>query len=207
MIAHLRGKLVNKLSESLIIDVNGVGYEVYFSKLHHDRLPELDDDVFLYIYTVVREDAFNLYGFIRQQEKRMFTLLMGVSGIGPKLGLNILAGISPHTLTKAISAEDISRLTRVSGVGKKTAERLCLELKDKVRFVVETESDDSTVLPSVDTVSDKRAADALSALVNLGYSEVKAKDALCMVQQQAGAKKYMAMGLSELLRHALRSFS
>lgn len=206
MIACLQGEFLHKSPETLIINVGGVGYEVYFSQANHVRLPDLGDEVFLHIYTVVREDALNLYGFIDREEKDMFCLLMGVSGVGPKLALNILSGISPSAISRAISTEDIARLTQLPGVGKKTAERLCLELKDKVQFVPESQALGATE-GALDILDDQRFNDALSALINLGYPPVKAKEALRAVHHQVPEETYAVMSLEELLRHALRSLA
>ena len=206
MIASLRGKLLYKSPESLIIDVGGVGYEVYFPQTSHGRLPEIGQEAFLYIYTAVREDALNLYGFIDQEEKEMFCLLVGVSGVGPKMALNILSSITPAAMARAIATDDIPRLKQLSGVGKKTAERLCLELKDKMQFIPDEQA---VGLPqsAPDTVDDQRANDVLSALINLGYSPVSAKEALQTVRQQVPEETYSVMRLEELLRQALRSLA
>ena len=203
MIACLRGTLFKKLSDSLIVEVGGVGYEVFFPQSGHARLPGIGEEVFLHIQTVVREDAFNLYGFLESAEKEMFQLLNTVSGIGPKLAVHMLAGISPADLAIAIMHDDLARLTRLPGVGKKTAERLCLELKDKVQFVPEalSASASTLVLPG----EDQRVHDAISALLNLGYPAVRAREALAAVRLQAGAEAFAAMRLEELLRQALRN--
>lgn len=206
MIACLQGEFLHKSPETLIINVGGVGYEVHFSQANHGRLPDLGDDIFLHIYTMVREDALNLYGFIDREEKDMFCLLMSVSGVGPKLALNILSGISPSAMARAISTEDLPRLTQLSGVGKKTAERLCLELKDKVQFVPEPKVVGATE-GAPDVLDDQRFNDAISALINLGYPPAKAKEALRSVHHQVEEDTYAAMGLEELLRHALRSLA
>jgi len=203
MIACLRGILFQKLPESIIVDVGGVGYEVFFPQSGQARLPGVGEEVFLHIQTVVREDAFNLYGFLETSEKEMFQLLNTVSGIGPKLAMHILAGISPAEMAKAILHDDLARLTRLPGVGKKTAERLCLELKDKVQFVPEALSASSPglIVPG----EDERVHDAISALFNLGYPAVRAREALALVRQQAGAEGFAAMRLEELLRQTLRA--
>lgn len=206
MIACLQGEFLYKSPETLIINVGGVGYEVYFSQANHGRLPDLGDEIFLHVYTVVREDALNLYGFIDREEKEMFCLLMGVSGIGPKLALNILAGISPSAMARAISTEDLPRLIQLPGIGKKTAERLCLELKDKVRFIPEIQAA-GAIEGGSSVVDDQRFNDALSALINLGYPPIKAKEALRAVHHQVEEDTYAAMSLEELLRHALRSLA
>ncbi|OGR00148.1 MAG: Holliday junction DNA helicase RuvA [Deltaproteobacteria bacterium RIFOXYD12_FULL_55_16] len=203
MIASLRGILFQKLPESLIVEVGGVGYEVYFPQSGHDRLPGVGEEVFLHIQAVIREDAFNLYGFLEPAEKEMFQLLNTVSGIGPKLAMHILAGISSADLARAILHDELARLTRLPGVGKKTAERLCLELKDKVRFVPEALSVSSPGLAAPD--EDARVHDALSALLNLGYPAVRAREALAIVRQQAGAEAFAALRLEELLRQTLRA--
>jgi Holliday junction DNA helicase RuvA len=203
MIACLRGILFQKLPESLIVDVGGVGYEVFFPQSGQGRLPAVGEEVFLHIQTVVREDAFNLYGFLEPSEKEMFQLLNTVSGIGPKLAMHILAGISPAEMARAILHDDLARLTRLPGVGKKTAERLCLELKDKVQFVPEALSACSPGL--IVPREDERVHDAISALLNLGYPAVRAREALAVVRQQAGAEAFAAMRLEELLRQTLRA--
>ena len=193
---------MQKSPETLIVDVGGVGYEVFFPQSGQARLPGVGDEVFLHIQTVVREDSFNLYGFLEPAEKEMFQLLNTVSGIGPKLAMHILAGISPADLARAIMHEDLARLTRLPGVGKKTAERLCLELKDKVQFVPEALSVSSSALTLPG--EDERVQDAISALLNLGYPAVRAREALALVRQQAGVEAFAAMRLEELLRQTLR---
>jgi Holliday junction DNA helicase RuvA len=195
--------LFQKLPESLIVDVGGVGYEVFFPQSAQSRLPGVGEEIFLHIQTVVREDAFNLYGFLDSTEKEMFQLLNTVSGIGPKLAAHILAGIFPADLARAILHDDLARLTRLPGVGKKTAERLCLELKDKVHFVPEALSASSPALAVPG--EDERVHDAISALLNLGYPVIRARDALAKVRQQAGDEAFAAMRLEELLRQTLRA--
>lgn len=206
MIASLRGSLLYKSTESLIIDVGGVGYEVYFPQTSHSRLPEIGQEVFLHIFTAVREDALNLYGFIEPEEKEMFCLLVGVSGIGPKMAINILSSITPGAMARAIAADDVPRLKQLPGIGKKTAERLCLELKDKIQFVPEGQ-EIAVPVGVPDTFDDQCSNDAVSALVNLGYSPVSAKEALRAVRNQIPEETYSAMRLEELLRHALRSLA
>ncbi|MBU0483899.1 MAG: Holliday junction branch migration protein RuvA [Proteobacteria bacterium] len=205
MIACLRGELFAKFADRLIIDVGGVGYEVFLSSANFALLPTIGAELFLHIYTNVREDALDLYGFIEAEEKQMFLLLVGVSGVGPKLALNILSGSRPSELAGAICAGDIGRLVKLPGVGKKTAERLCLELKDKVEFMVRDMSGGQIVdrtLPA-----DQLSVDAVSALVNLGYTPNAARNALELVRKQVGAEIYPAMKIEELLRQALRSLA
>ncbi|MEW6739208.1 MAG: Holliday junction branch migration protein RuvA [Nitrospirota bacterium] len=164
VIASLRGKLISKRPESLTVDVGGVGYSVQVPLTLLSSLPEENRDVFLYIYTHVREDAIQLYGFQAEDEKRIFTTLIGISGIGPKVALNILSTIPPDNFHNAINSEDVDVLCRVPGLGKKTAHRLILELKGK--------------LPSIKEKKDTIYDDTLSALVNLGYKKNIAQDAL-----------------------------
>ena len=135
MIASLRGILTHKSSDELIVEVGGVGYDVCFSPTGLHRLPEIGAEVFLHIYTNVREDSIDLYGFSERQEKEMFIVLTSVSGVGPKLAMNILSGLDPAALASAILTGDLGRFTKLPGVGRKTAERLCVELKDKVQFI------------------------------------------------------------------------
>lgn len=206
MIACLKGELIFKTPETLVVNVSGVGYEVYFPQRNHRRLPEAGQEVFLHIHTVVREDALDLYGFVDGPEKEMFRLLIGVSGIGPKVAMNILAGATPADIARALSADDVNRLQQLPGVGKKTAERLCLELKDKVAFVPDGLVQDVAAPPDLPE-DEERFNDVISALVNLGYPPAKAREALRTVQQDVPAETYAVMRLEELLRHALRSLA
>jgi len=205
MIACLRGILLQKLPESLIVDVGGVGYEVFFLQAGHARLPQVGEEIFLHVQTVVREDAFNLYGFLESAEKEMFQLLGRVSGIGPKVAANILSGISPADMARAILHDDLARLTRLPGVGKKTAERLCLELKDRVQFLPAAATTVQTALPPAGGLEGQLQQDALSALVNLGYPPARAGQAVETVRQRLSAEAFAVMPIEELLRQALRA--
>ncbi|OGR07481.1 MAG: Holliday junction DNA helicase RuvA [Deltaproteobacteria bacterium RIFOXYD12_FULL_50_9] len=208
MIACLRGELVAKSRDRLVVDVGGVGYEVYFSASNFERLPDLGHPVFLHIHTHVREDAIILFGFLELDEKEMFLLLTSVSGIGPKLALTILAGIEPAELCRTLMAEDVYRLTKLPGIGKKTAERLCLELKDKVQKL-SVGNDGGAVVASLRRVDpeDPFSADVISALTNLGYTPLRAREAVLAVRRQNTDEVYKAMSLEELLRYALRSLA
>ncbi len=203
MIASLRGILAHKSPDNLIVDIGGVGYEVRFSPTGMHRLPEIGEEVFLHIYTSVREDALDLFGFLEAKEKEMFILLTSVSGIGPKVGLNILSGMAPGDLASAISTSDLGRLTKLPGVGKKTAERLCVELKDKVQFIPAAES--AVISPAMVAPDDQQSADVISALVNLGYPPANARKALERIRETAGEDEFGNLSLEELLRLALRS--
>lgn len=208
MIATLSGILQHKDPASVIIDVQGVGYEVLLSSRTYDKLPPTGDKAFLHIYTNVREDAITLYGFTDMEQKKLFLLLTGVSGVGPKLALSILSGIEPAELCNAVNLKDLSRLTSLSGVGKKTAQRLCMELADKVGGLI-GEQTDSATNPATGTPPRSEGfamQDAASALVNLGYPQETAWQALRSVQQ-ADPEGAAEMKVDELIRNALRSLA
>ena len=176
MIAHIKGHLQKKSTSAIIIDNGGIGYEVITPLSTFYTLPEEGEEISLHVHTHVREDALILFGFITELEKTIFKLLISVSGIGPKLGVNILSGIGPEELLNAISSGDVAKLQSIPGVGKKTAERLALELKDKARKAV----DDREVQPSLTSIRQDKGIfdDALSALVNLGYPSKAANSAV-----------------------------
>jgi len=179
MIAHLTGILLQKSTRSLIIDAAGIGYEVVVPLATYYSLPEEKEQVSLHIYTHVREDALMLFGFNTRLEKDLFLMLISVSGIGPKLAVNILSGIGPGELQEAMARGDAFRLRSIPGVGKKTAERIVLELKDRA---VESLGDREIVPVSPAEGRDKGLLDdALSALTNLGYQVRPARKALEMV--------------------------
>jgi Holliday junction DNA helicase RuvA len=205
MIASLRGILTHKAPDELIVEVGGVGYEVRFSPTGLHRLPEVGNEIFLHIHTNVRDDSIDLYGFSERQEKEMFIVLTSVSGVGPKLAMNILSGMNPAALASAILTTDLARLTRLPGVGRKTAERLCVELKDKVQFL--PAQDSGAVLAARPEEGDQLAADVISALVNLGYPPAGARQAVERVKSAGGAGEYEALSLEEVLRRALRSMA
>ncbi len=172
MIAQLAGALAQKSPEHLVVDVHGVGYQVFVSLNSFYRLPEPGAAVRLFIHTHVREDALQLYGFIDREEKELFLLLTSVSGIGPRLALNILSGTPTNELLDALEAGDLVRLVAIPGVGKKTAERLVVELRDKIKLVKGARTaDDSRRVTGLE-------AEAVSALVNLGYRQNEAERAV-----------------------------
>ena len=159
MIARLHGKLLEKRPGQMLVDVNGVGYEVFIAMPTYSATPDSGSDVTLDIYTHVREDIIQLYGFATRLEKGIFERLTGISGIGPRLALTILSGSSVEDLIASIKKGDLARLTTIPGVGKKTAERILLELKDKLREFAVDESDRSD-----------SESDVISAMDNLGYN-------------------------------------
>ena len=177
MIAHLKGILLSKSTDSVIIDNNGLGYEVFVPLSTFYTLPdENEQEVSLHIHTHVREDALLLFGFSTIIEKKIFRLLISISGIGPKLAINILSGIGPDSLLEAIAQGDVARLQSIPGVGRKTAERISLELKDKAQSA---RADVNLPPVKISSYEEKGIRDdALSALVNLGYTSKAAGKAV-----------------------------
>ena len=173
MIAHLKGKLTYKSPIAIIVDVNGIGYQVFVSLSTFYALPELKSEVFLDIYTHVREESLKLFGFYTIDEKKIFEKLIGINKVGPKLALTILSGMSPVELFTIIDSNDVERLSTIPGIGSKTAARLILEMRDKMGGL--TLNSEITK----DSVSQNGLFDdALSALVNLGYKKIQAEQAL-----------------------------
>ena len=191
MIAHLRGKLLAKHPNQAIVETGGVGYDVTISVPTFSDLPTTGTEVSLHIHTHVREDVIALYGFLRPSEKLLFEKLITVSGIGPKLAITILSGMAADEMVGAIRGNDVARLTRIPGIGKKTAERMVLELRDKLPEV-------STALAPSTPVLTGTEEDVLSALVNLGYQRAAAEKALGAVARQGGTKSFDQMFRSVL---------
>lgn len=181
MIAHLNGILLSKQATSVIIDVGGVGYEVTIPVSTFYELPNITEPVQLRIYTHVREDALQLYGFKTSRERELFLRLISVSGIGPKLGITLLSGMSADEMIASIKGNNIAKLTLIPGVGRKTAERLVVELREKVGSLssaaVEEESGIAAAFPT-ELSADSVRTDALSALLNLGYQRTAAEKAI-----------------------------
>jgi holliday junction DNA helicase RuvA len=207
MIATLTGRVLAKSADRAVVDVGGVGYEVILATDSVARLPEKGREVFLHIHTNVREDAITLFGFLEEEEKELFLILRTVTGIGPKLALAMLSGMRVADICQAIIAGDIKRLTMLPGVGKKTAERICVELKEKVAHL----SSGTMSLPSeglsVVVVAGSVAADALSALTNLGYPDGVARKALETVKRQQGEEVFAQLRIEVLIREALRTLA
>ena len=207
MIGRLQGELIEKHPPQLVIDVRGVGYEVEASMNTFYRLPECGNQVTLFTHFVVREDAQLLYGFIDREERSLFRTLIKANGVGPKLAITILSGISTQEFVRCVNDEDTATLIRLPGVGKKTAERLIVEMKDKIKALgladhgeFQLSSGVGSDSPAEMVVTDSRA-EAESALVALGYKPVQASKAI------AQADKLLGSGASseDLIRHALRS--
>ena len=202
MIAALQGKIIQKSPGQAVLDVGGVGYEVLLSLRSYEALPALHQEVQLFVQTIVREDAIILYGFASAEEKKLFLLLIGVSGIGPKLALTTLGGFSVVDLQKAIASRDIGRLTTVPGVGKKTAERICMELAEKVALILDVPEMPGIVSPGpASGMPASPQADAASALINLGYGEQQVWQALRSLEKEQDTTAY---ALEDWLRQALR---
>jgi Holliday junction DNA helicase RuvA len=197
MIARLSGILIEKSITQCVVDVNGTGYRVVVPLTTFYELPEIGLPVIIHIHTHVREDAINLYGFHAQEEREVFQLLISVSGIGPKLAINILSGIAAGELLRAITEEDLKRLTGIPGVGRKTAERMVLELKEKA---VKLGREVSTVGTAAVKTGDRVKDDALSALVNLGYKGSAVKDVVDRIMWESSETP----SLDHLLKQALR---
>lgn len=198
MIAYLKGLVLEKNLSEAVIDVNGVGYRVNLSLLALSRLPELGQPTSLRVRTVVREDAFDLYGFLTRAEEELFLLLTSVSHVGPKVACSVLSGLEVDALTQAIAKGDVARLTKIHGVGRKTAERLVLELKDKVKLIA-VEEGKAGGKPTLGTSGTE--SDLVSALVNLGYKEAQAEGAATLAVERAGADAAFEL----LFREALKS--
>ena len=184
MIAHLRGKLIAKHPNQAIVETAGVGYEVTISVPTFSELPALGREVALFIHTHVREDAIALFGFLRAEEKQLFEKLISVSGIGPKLAITILSGMPTPDMVSAIRGNDIARLTRIPGIGKKTAERMVLELRDKL------EGFGATATVPATTPAEE---DVLSALVNLGYQRAAAERAVATAAKSSNGAEFDAL--------------
>lgn len=193
MIAHIRGKLLVKHPNQAVVETGGVGYDVTISVPTFSDLPVVGTDVALHIHTHVREDVIALYGFLRSSEKLLFEKLITVSGIGPKLAITILSGMAADEMVGAIRGNDIARLTRIPGIGKKTAERLVLELRDKLPEV------SPTAVLAVPTLS-ATEEDVLSALVNLGYQRAAVEKAIAGMAKTGDAASFDQMFRSALSR-------
>jgi Holliday junction DNA helicase RuvA len=194
MIAHLTGKLLEKHTNTAVIDVSGVGYEVTIPLSTFYELGDAGSDISLRVHTHVREDAIQLFGFKSAVERDLFLRLISVQGVGPKLAITMLSGMGADEMILAIRKEDLARLTGIPGVGRKTAERLVIELRDKVADLGGTGKQTAEQMPA-DSVFD----DALSALINLGYQRPAAEKAI-----NAAAKEGTEITVQKLLRRSLQ---
>jgi len=195
MIGQLRGRLADKRPNQVMVDVGGVGYLVAVPLSTYAALGELHTEVTLLIHTHVREDTLALYGFLSSREKHFFELLLGASGVGPSLALKILSGMNVEELVPAIRSGDVVRLTKIPGVGRKTAERMVVELKDKLKGVTVAEEKQTASKADVE-------ADVISALTNLGYDGRQAESAVAEGKRAAGAGSF-----EKLLKAALQALA
>jgi holliday junction DNA helicase RuvA len=198
MIANLSGKLLRKLPNQVVLDVHGVGYEVNIPISTFYELGDPGAGIELLIHTHVREDAIALFGFKTPMEKLVFERLISISGVGPKLGITILSGMPVEDLVSSIRQSNVSRLTSIPGIGKKTAERLVVELRDKL-LELSLSAEQSRPSPHTSQLQD----DAISALLNLGYSKPAAENAVHVVASASKAES----SFEELLRKALQQLS
>ncbi|MGA3334850.1 MAG: Holliday junction branch migration protein RuvA [Terracidiphilus sp.] len=193
MIAHLRGKLIFKQPGQAIVEAGGVGYDVVISVPTFTALPSVGAEAALHIHTQVSDDQIALFGFLDREEKRLFERLITVSAVGPKLAIKILSGLSVERTVQAIRGQDHAQLTRIPGVGKKLAERLVVELKDKL--------DDFAVAPAQPSLQGPAVDDVLSALTNLGYQRAASEKA---IEQAIAKDKALAADFDGLFRGALK---
>ncbi len=201
MIAFLKGSLVESLPTQIVVDVNGVGYQVFIPLSSFDKLPQPGAPITILTHLTVREDAHILYGFMTTAERDLFRLLIHhVSGVGPKLGLAVLSGMSVTQFKAAVVASDTTSISKISGLGKKTAERIALELKDKVGVAAAWEAASDTHGPDPAAIA---INDAVLALISLGYKQVEALKAVTKI----AAASATSPSSEELVRAALKSFA
>lgn len=195
MFAYLKGNLAFKNNENAVVDVGGVGYSLQIPFSTYRLLPDIDNEVKLYTYMAVREDNISLFGFFSNEEKRIFEQLISVSGIGPKLAVGVLSDIAPAEFSLAVITDDVNRLTKISGIGKKTAQRMIIELKDKMK---KEDISDNIDVPNVQFSNNSNAEEAIAALQVLGYSN---KDAVSMVNSVIKED----MQVEEIIKLALKN--
>ncbi len=196
MIGRLRGTLLRKEPPALLVDVNGVGYEIEAPMATFYDLPSVGEIVTLHTHLVVREDAHLLYGFVRESQRRLFRELLKVNGVGPRIALAVLSGLSEPELAQAVATEDTTRLSRVPGIGKKTAERLVMELRDKLPDI----SGPVAAIGATPQAPADPSAEAVSALIALGY---KPNEASRLVRTVPGS----GLSTEEIIRQALKSMA
>ena len=195
MISHLRGKLVHKSPTEIVIDVNGVGYQVNIPLSTFEKIDKVDGEVNILTYMHVREDAMILFGFATEAEREIFRMLISISGIGPKIAQGILSGISTNDLREAVLMNNIDALTSISGVGRKTAERIILELRSKLGKIEFTEQ---TVTPTSQQL--KARSEAIIALMSLGFNRTSAEQTLRAVLTESTNKE---LSVEEMIKKAL----
>lgn len=204
MIGRLRGIILEKQAPELLLEVGGVGYEVAMPLTSFYQLPEAGNEAIVYTHFVVREDAQLLYGFINQTERSLFRQLIKANGIGPKLALTILSGMTAQQFVRCVQLDDVTTLVKLPGVGKKTAERLLVEMRDRLKdwgLPVTTPTTDSMIIQddeAIFSLPESAEQDAISALVSLGYSQLQASKAVQKVKRADA-------GSEQMIKDALRS--
>ena len=203
MIGRLRGLLIEKIAPEILIECHGIGYEVTMPMTSIYALPELEEEAIIYTHFVVREDAQLLYGFANKTERKLFRLLIKVNGVGPKLALAILSGMSADQFVSCVAHDDLSTIVKIPGVGKKTAERLLIEMRDRLKDWQSTSTTPATdampvQLQHENTLINDAKGDAINALISLGYSQQQADKSLKIVYRDG-------MSSEELIRDALKS--
>lgn len=199
MITFLQGKVADKQPTRVVIDVNGVGYEVFIPLSSYDRLPAAGETCRILTYDHVREDAHQLFGFMTEDERGMFLLLLGITGIGPKLALSALSGLTVRELRLAVTQNDVKRLGTISGVGKKLAERMVIELRDKIS---DADALEAAAGPADGPAGDGRTRDAVLALIALGFKQNAARE---MVASILKVKPDKNLSVEDIVRKALSS--
>lgn len=199
MITHLTGKLVEKKPPCLVLDVNGVGYEIQAPMSTFYQLPDAGNNITLLTHFVVREDAHLLFGFFTEQERKLFRALIKVNGVGPKLGLTILSGMETDHFVKCIHAQDTASLINIPGIGKKTAERLMIEMRDALS---DWENNHAAVVMQPDLLNPNQVIqDAISALTALGYKPHEAKNAITKAHQpEHSSEQLIRLALQNMVR-------
>jgi len=198
MFSYLQGILAEKSPTQIALDVGGVGYEVFIPLSTYSRLPDKGERLLLQTYVSIREDAHQIFGFSTLEEKNLFRLLIGVSGIGPKLALTVLSGLALEDLKRAIAYEDLATLTSVHGIGRKTAERLVIELREKI--LVETKPEQKKT-PGTGSRDEALVEDTILVLLSLGYKKPQAQDAVKKALSSSQGKK---LSVEELVRLTLK---
>ena len=198
MFNYFRGKLVEKHPTVVVIDIGGIGYTVLIPLSTYSQLPQVHEEVMLYMHLHIREDAWQLFGFASLREKELFKLLITVSGIGPKLGLTILSGIGIENFKRAVINRDSAFLTSISGIGKKTAERIIVELKEKITFDEATETEHAVAVAC--DIGETLLEDSVTALISLGYKRNEAQKAIKKVVREVGKSDFT---VEELIRRSL----
>lgn len=210
MIGRLTGKLIELDASVLLVDVAGVAYEVEVSATVLQTRPEVGQDILLHTHFIVREDAQLLYGFSAKNERDLFRAFIKINGVGPKLGLSLISALDPQTLSRAVRSNDVSMLTKVPGVGKKTAERLMVELKNRLESLEQSGAVPFNVVSVAGSPSDSlaaMAAEAEDALIALGYRPLDASRAVAQAVQVAAEDSAHSPSVEALVRGALRSFA